>query len=181
MRRFPVLSLEEENQREVEDGTLRAEGGHDNAMISSERLPASVTRAWLLGKRFQKFVLVGALGLIVNQVCLFIFRDGLGMALHFASPISIFISMIVTFTLNEIWTWHDRGSGPLVHRIGLYFPINMVGLVINYLILQMLVDHTGLHYLIANLIGAGVAAVWNFLVNNSVTWRAQRADETPGV
>ena len=160
---------------------MRAEGGHDNAMISSERLPASVTRAWLLGKRFQKFVLVGALGLIVNQLCLFIFRDGLNMALHFASPISIFISMIVTFTLNEIWTWHDRGSGPLVHRIGLYFPINMVGLVINYLILQMLVDHTGLHYLIANLIGAGVAAIWNFLVNNSVTWRAQRVDETPGV
>ena len=103
------------------------------------------------------------------------------MGLHFPSTISIFISMIVTFTLNELWTWHDRGSGPLVHRIGLYFPINMVGLVINYLILQMLVDHTGLHYLIANLIGAGVAAVWNFLVNNSVTWRAQREDDRPGV
>lgn len=164
-----------------EDGSLGAQGGHDDAMISSERLPASVTRAWHLGKRFQKFILVGALGLLVNQLFLFIFSDFANMALHFASPISIFLSMIVTFTLNEVWTWHDRGSGHVIHRIGLYFPINMVGLVINYLILQLLVDHTGMHYLIANLIGAGTAAVWNFLVNNSVTWRSQRVDETPGV
>jgi dolichol-phosphate mannosyltransferase len=164
-----------------EDGRLGVQGGHEDAMISSERLPASVTRAWHLGKRFQKFILVGALGLLVNQLFLFIFSDGANMALHFASPISIFLSMIVTFTLNEIWTWHDRGSGHVIHRIGLYFPINMVGLVINYLILQLLVDHTNMHYLIANLIGAGVAAVWNFLVNNSVTWRTQRVDETPGV
>jgi dolichol-phosphate mannosyltransferase len=164
-----------------EDGSLGAQGGRKDVMISSDRLPASVTRAWHLGKRFQKFILVGALGLLVNQLFLFIFSDGANMALHFASPISIFLSMIVTFTLNELWTWHDRGGGPLIHRIGLYFPINMVGLVINYLILQLLVDHTGMHYLIANLIGAGVAAVWNFLVNNSVTWRTQRVDETPGV
>jgi putative flippase GtrA len=148
-------------------------------MISSERLPASVARAWLLAQRFQKFLVVGAIGLAVNQIGLLVLRGGFDVDLHFASPIAIFISMIVTFTLNEMWTWHDRGSGPLIHRIGLYFPINMVGLVINYLVLQMLVDHTGTHYLLANLIGAGMAAIWNFLVNNSITWRADREEEAP--
>ena len=108
-----------------------------------------------------------------------IFRGGFDIALHIASPVAIFLSMIVTFTLNEMWTWHDRGSGPLIHRVGLYFPINMVGLVINYLVLQLLVDHTGTHYLLANLIGAGMAAIWNFFVNNAITWRADRDDHTP--
>jgi putative flippase GtrA len=28
-----------------------------------------------------------------------------------------------------------------------------------------------MHYLLANLVGAGVAAVWNFLLNNAITWR----------
>jgi len=148
-------------------------------MILSERLPASVTRAWLLAQRFQKFMVVGAIGLAVNQLGLLVLRGGMGIELHFASPIAIFLSMIVTFTLNEMWTWHDRGSGPLIHRIGLYFPINMVGLVINYLVLQLLVDHTGAHYLLANFIGAGFAAIWNFLVNNAITWRADRPVEEP--
>lgn len=147
-------------------------------MISSERLPASVARAWLLAQRFQKFLVVGAIGLAVNQFSLWVLRGGFDIELHFASPVAIFLSMIVTFTLNEMWTWHDRGSGPLIHRIGLYFPINMVGLVINYLVLQLLVDHTGAHYLMANLVGAGMAAVWNFLVNNSITWRADRPEPT---
>ncbi len=148
-------------------------------MILSERLPASVTRAWLLAHRFQKFLVVGAIGLAVNQLGLLVLRGGLDISLHIASPVAIFLSMIVTFTLNEMWTWHDRGSGPLIHRIGLYFPINMVGLVINYLVLQLIVDHTGAHYLLANFIGAGFAAVWNFLVNNAITWRAVRPVEDP--
>jgi putative flippase GtrA len=28
-----------------------------------------------------------------------------------------------------------------------------------------------MHYLIANLIGAAIAAVWNFGLNNAITWR----------
>ncbi len=143
-------------------------------MTSSERLPEAVARAWRLAQRFQKFLVVGAIGLAVNQLALWIMRGKLDIALYVSSPVAIFLSMIVTFTLNEIWTWHDRGSGPLIHRIGLYFPINMVGLLINYLVLQLLVDHTGVHYLLANLVGAGIAAIWNFLVNNSITWREQR-------
>ena len=151
--------------------------GHVAAMTRSERLPALVARAWLVAQRFQKFLVVGAIGLAINQFALWIIRGHLDVALYLASPIAIFLSMIVTFTLNEMWTWHDRGTGPLIHRIGLYFPINMVGLVINYLVLQLLVDHTGLHYLIANLIGAGIAAIWNFLVNNSITWRGNSKGE----
>lgn len=148
-------------------------------MISSERLPAPVERAWLLAQRFQKFVVVGAIGLAVNQIGLVVLHSGFEMALKAASPISIFLSMIVTFTLNEIWTWHDRGSGPLIHRVGLYFPINMVGLLINYLVLQFLVDHADAHYLVANFVGAGFAAVWNFLVNNSITWRQRSTSSEP--
>jgi putative flippase GtrA len=148
-------------------------------MISSERLPAPVERAWLLTQRFQKFVVVGAIGLAVNQIGLVALHSGFEMALKAASPISIFLSMIVTFTLNEMWTWHDRGSGPLIHRVGFYFPINMVGLLINYLVLQFLVDHTAAHYIVANFIGAGLAAIWNFFVNNSITWRQRATTSDP--
>ncbi len=81
--------------------------------------------------------------------------------------------MVVTFLLNEHWTWHDRGSGPIVHRMAKYFPINLVGLVINVVILRTLVAEASMNYLIANLFGAGAAAVWNFLLNNYFTWGDQ--------
>lgn len=141
-------------------------------MISVERWPQPATRAWLLARRFQKFLVVGAVGLGVNQGALFVLHQGLGSHLVVSSAIAIFLSMVVTFLLNEHWTWHDRGSGRLIERVVKYFPINLVGLVINVVVLRFLVNEANMHYLIANLFGAGTAAVWNFLLNNHFTWGA---------
>jgi putative flippase GtrA len=139
-------------------------------MLSPDSLPRPVARAAALTQRFQRFLLVGALGLAVNQGLLFVLVDWVGVAVAAASPIAIFVSMVVTFTLNERWTWHDRGRGPILRRAAFYGSINSGGLLINWLILVSL-DNVGLNYLIANLIGAGTAAVWNFSLNHALTWR----------
>ncbi len=139
-------------------------------MMSTETWPQSAIRAWTLAQRFQKFVVVGAVGLAVNQGLLYLLAGVAGMRVAAASPLAIFASMLVTFALNEVWTWHDRGRGRLVHRALLYGTINSGGLLINWGILVGL-EHAGLHYLLANLVGAGCAAVWNFGLNNVITWR----------
>lgn len=142
-------------------------------MISPQSWPQPAARLWVLAQRFQKFIVVGSVGLIINQGLLFLLSDFAGLRLTYASPIAIFASMVVTFGLNEMWTWHDRGTGPIKSRIALYFPINLVGLLINFVVLTLLVNHAGWHYLLANLVGAGCAAVWNFALNNMITWREQ--------
>ena len=140
-------------------------------MISSSAFPARALRWWEFSRRFQKFLLVGAFGLLVNQGVLVALHDGSDVRLNVASPLAIFVSMVVTFMLNEHWTWHDRGSGRIVNRMMTYVPINSVGLLINWGMLTWLVHDYGIHHLVANLFGAGVAAVWNFVMNNVVTWR----------
>ncbi|MGD9712558.1 MAG: GtrA family protein [Thermomicrobiales bacterium] len=140
-------------------------------MLSVESWPEPVARVWHFTHRFQRFLIVGAIGLTVNQGLLFLFHDLAHLRLSLASPLAIFLSMLVTFALNERWTWHDRGTGPVLHRMGMYFPINFIGLIINFGVLSVLVNRFDLHYLVANLFGAGLAAVWNFLVNHHVTWR----------
>jgi dolichol-phosphate mannosyltransferase len=140
-------------------------------MLSSESLPRPVARVAALTQRFQKFLLVGAIGLGVNQGLLFALVDWGAWTVAIASPVAILVSMVVTFLLNERWTWHDRGTGPILHRALLYGSINSGGLLINWFLLVSLHD-MGLNYLIANLFGAGVAAIWNFTLNHVITWRA---------
>lgn len=140
-------------------------------MFSTETWPQPALRAWTLVYRFQKFLVVGAVGLTVNLIGLVALHDILNIRLALASPVAIALSMIVTFILNEAWTWHDRGTGSIVSRLALYVPINTVGLIINWQIALYLERHGDLHYLAAQLIGAGVAAIWNFGLNNYVTWR----------
>ena len=139
-------------------------------MLSTESLPRPVARAATVTRRFQKFLLVGAIGLAVNQSALFVLVSLVGVPIVVASPVAILLSMAATFTLNERWTWHDRGSGRLLHRALLYGSINSGGLFINWFILVSL-EGMGLNYLIANLVGAGIAAVWNFSLNHALTWR----------
>ena len=141
------------------------------AVMSTESWPQPAVRLWTLAQRFQKFLIVGTVGLAVNQGMLFVIHELLQTRLSVASPTAIFISMVVTFTLNEQWTWHDRGRGPILARLFMYMPINTGGLLINYGLLSLLVHDFDVHYLLANLVGAGVAAVWNFSLNNLITWR----------
>lgn len=122
--------------------------------------------------RFQKFLVVGAIGLAVNQGALYLLVGAAGASLAVASPIAILLSMAVTFILNEVWTWHDRGSGRILSRAAIYGSINSGGLLINAGLLLFLEREFGMHYLLANLIGAGIAAIWNFALNHAITWRA---------
>jgi putative flippase GtrA len=139
-------------------------------MLSTESLPRPVARIATASRRFQKFLLVGAIGLSVNQSALFLLVAAAGAPVVVASPLAILLSMAVTFILNERWTWHDRGRGRVLGRALLYGSINSGGLLINWFTLVSL-DRLGLNYLIANLVGAGIAAVWNFSLNHALTWR----------
>jgi putative flippase GtrA len=139
-------------------------------MLTSEGLSSTVVRSTTVTRRFQKFLLVGAIGLAVNQCVLFALVARVGATIAVASPIAILSSMIVTFALNERWTWHDRGGGRILHRALLYGSINSGGLLINWVTLLSL-DRIGVNYLAANLVGAGIAAVWNFSLNHTLTWR----------
>jgi dolichol-phosphate mannosyltransferase len=139
-------------------------------MLSTETWPQSAAQAWGVARRFQKFVVVGCIGLAANQGALYVLAGEAGVPLAAASPVAIALSMVVTFLLNETWTWHDRGGGRLGRRALWYAGINSGGLILNWGILLLLEDR-GMHYLLANLFGAGVAAVWNFSLNNAITWR----------
>jgi putative flippase GtrA len=144
----------------------------DDRMISVESWPDSAAKLWVVAQRFQKFVVVGAIGLVVNQAGLLLLHGLMGIEVRVASPVAILASMAVTFMLNEAWTWHDRGGGRVLHRAMSYVPINLGGLFINWVVLTFLHDTYDMHYLVANLFGAGLAAVWNFVLNNAITWRA---------
>ncbi len=125
-----------------------------------------------MAARVEKFLLVGTLGLGLSLAGLWLLHGKLGIPLSRASIVAIFASMAVTFLLNELWTWGDRpvrSSFPT--RSALYFVINSVGMLINWQVLLFLHHHQSLHYQMANVVGAAMAAVWNFGLNNLVTWR----------
>ncbi|MEK7873887.1 MAG: GtrA family protein, partial [Chloroflexota bacterium] len=78
------------------------------------------------------------------------------------------------FALNERWTWRDRRSGSICARGGKYQAVNGVGMGLNLLVLFLLTQYAGLHYMVSNLAGAALSALWNFSANHLLTWGVRR-------
>lgn len=123
-------------------------------------------------KRIIKFMIVGAMGTIVNEALLFIFTDYLGIFYMFSAVISIEIALVHNFLWNEFWTFADRiKKGNLLGRLARYNFLAIGGMIIGLVVLFLFTSVFGVYYLLSNLIGVFVAFLWNYFTNKKYTWK----------
>ena len=129
-----------------------------------------------------KFATVGASGVVVNLVVLYICQEFLfafiqtpGMRLNVSLAAAIFVATVNNFYWNRFWTWNDRAHHPDKHLIlhfGQYALACWVGTGMQFLLTNLFVLYV--HYLIANAAAIVIASIFNFLVNNFWTFRSHK-------
>lgn len=136
-------------------------------------------------RRFVKFCLVGASGVVVNMAFL-----ALGLALFaglekvpreaLASALGIVVSVFGNFLLNDLWTWGDREKGTRrrdrLSRVGLYYVASAAAIAIQFGVAQALALAFGVVIYVAQAAGILLGTAVNFLLNNRITFR----DRSPG-
>jgi len=131
-----------------------------------------------LVRRFGKFGLVGATGVLVNTGVLWLLTHGLGVYYLVASPIAIEIALCCNYVLNNNWTFLDRRASFVAWPgFARYHAVSFGGMLINIGILHVLVSWLSVPVVPANLVGIGVATVWNFIL--SVGWTFRPAASVP--
>jgi dolichol-phosphate mannosyltransferase len=131
-------------------------------------------------RRFVKFAVVGASGVIVNEGTRFLLTRYGGLAAPrdwIAQNIGIEVSIVTNFLLNYYFTFADcrgKGAGSFFGRLAKFNLISLLGAGIQngiYLSLTRLAGWEAPYDILANLIGIGLAMAWNFLSNNWWTWK----------
>ena len=128
-------------------------------------------------RRFLKFCLVGASGVVVNLGLLWVLTEIAGLFYLVSAAFSIEASILSNFTLNELWTFRDRvasGRG-ILGRMARFNLICVAGIVINLAILVALTELLGVYYMISALFGVAAATLWNYVLSAMWTWRHARA------
>ena len=115
-------------------------------------------------------MVVGCSGVVVNSVTLFVLYQFLGLPLVMASTLSVELAIANNFVWNDRWTFHAVQS-PL-SRFVKFNLVSLAGLVLTTATAWLLVQQADVNYLLANLAGIALAAVCNFVVNFTWTWRA---------
>lgn len=100
---------------------------------------------------------------------LFLLYQLAGMPFVLASALSVELAIASNFVWNDRWTF-QRTSRSLA-RFAKFNLVSLGGLLVTTGTAYLLVQQGGVHYLLANLAGIGLAALCNFVANVAWTWR----------
>ena len=138
-----------------------------------------------------RFLVVGGIGYLVNQVMLFLLYDSpvsFGLpprgddwqvafvhvrdsSLLIASVVAVETAIVSNFLWHHIWTFADRSTTGLAARF-LRFNLTSLGSpAISLFCTNTLTPFFGVNYLVANSIGIVLGTTWNWLWASKVIWK----------
>ena len=135
-------------------------------------------RKWHSFVRWMKFNAVGAVGIVVQLVSLWILTR-IGVAYMPATALAVEAAVLHNFFWHERFTWVDRIQGNGFDSISRLLRFNLttgaVSIVGNLLLMRLLVGGSHLKPMLANLISIAVCSLVNFLVSDRWVFRTVRA------
>ncbi len=138
------------------------------------------------GKRFLKFMFVGAMGAIVDFGTLNILAHIFDVPVTIAGVISFSLAVTSNFIWNRYWTYPESRAFPAIPQYLQFFVINATALLIRIPILALVpgpvisgLEGAGVSPAAAEVLGnnfalalaVGIALFWNFFINRFVTYR----------
>ena len=139
-----------------------------DVQVSAMRAPTS------RGGRFIGFAVVGASGLVVNQVALWFLTSKMGIYYLLSAVIATQLSTIWNFALVERFVFDGGREGRLV-RLGWFALMNNLWLLFRTPFLYLLTTGAGLNYLISNAVVLGAMTLVRFGIADNLIW-ADRND-----
>ena len=129
----------------------------------------------LVPVRFLIFSAVGAVGVLLSSVLLYVLVSLFKVNFLRAQVITTFVAMTGNFFLNNTMTYRDRrlkGRRILTGLVMFYIACSL-GAIIN-LQIAATSARLGLPWIIAGTCGLAVGAVWNYGISSFTTWRVTK-------
>jgi putative flippase GtrA len=113
--------------------------------------------------RFLKFTAVGAAGFVLQLTALWILVHRFDVHYVIAGLAATELAILLNFLCHELWTWSDRAGNPVLRLIRFHIANGAISLAGAALMMPLLVDMAGIHYMLANVLTICGCAVANFL------------------
>jgi glycosyltransferase involved in cell wall biosynthesis len=120
-----------------------------------------------------RFLIVGAIGILVNSVALAAFSELLGIYYLVAAVLATQVSTLSNFGGTEWWVFRNRSEelqGSRGRRLFSFLAMNNAALLLRGPFLALLVSFLGMHYLVANLLSLVLFTILRFGLSERVIW-----------
>ncbi len=137
----------------------------------------SLRRSMTMGR----FALVGASGLVVNQILLWALVARLHLHYLPAAGLATQGSTTWNFILTERWVFPHRKARPVAVRYLIFAGINNSTLLLRAPLLVLLTSVLSLHYLLSNFLSLVALFLSRFVVSDRFIWKAAEVPGAPKV
>lgn len=114
--------------------------------------------------RILRFLATGVVGLVVNLGSLEVFVTFFRLHYLVGSACAFTLALIVGFLLQKYWTFADHDASRVHTQFVQYSGIALTNLGLNTGGVYLLVEHAGVHYLLAQACMAGGLAMVSYLL-----------------
>lgn len=125
-------------------------------------------------KRFIKYCIIGAIGILINTSVLFILTT-FGIFYIISSVIAHEISIIINFIMNDRWTFKDLTISNRSHSFFIraihYNWTRVSGVLLSISLLYILTEFTSINYIISNMISIMIGVGWGYFTAITIIWR----------
>jgi putative flippase GtrA len=126
--------------------------------------------------RFLRFNAVGALGIAVQVLTLWLLAGPLHVHYLVATVIAIEVSVLHNFSWHHRWTWaRQAAGGPPSHVffrcVAFHAGNGLVSMLGSLALMPLFVGQLGMHYVVANLLAVACTGLLNFLLGDRLIFR----------
>jgi putative flippase GtrA len=122
--------------------------------------------------RFVRFAAVGAVGTVAHYALLLFMVEVLGTAALAGAVAGFVLGAAVNYTLSRMLVFDStRPHGEALPR---FLAVAVVGLGWTAVLMALLVDYAGLHYLLAQFLTTALLLLWHYAGNALWTFRRLR-------
>ncbi|MCX6786454.1 MAG: GtrA family protein [Candidatus Kaiserbacteria bacterium] len=111
-----------------------------------------------------RYVISGGTAAFTSVGLLFVFVHFIGAQYIVASAFAFIFGFLVSFTLQKLWTFNNKGTSRTHIQLAQYLAITLGNLALNTLLVYTGVEILGLWYLLAQLIASGLIAFYSYFV-----------------
>ena len=125
--------------------------------------------AYILEGKFIRFAISGAVATLVDVFFLYILTEYLAIWYLLSACLSFVIGTVIHYFISSGWVFQN--STKTIKQYLVFVSVQLVGLVINLLVIYILVEFFYFWYILAKLVAVFVGVIWNFFANLKVTFK----------
>jgi putative flippase GtrA len=115
-----------------------------------------------LAQQFIRYVGVGGFSFLVDFATLYLLTDVAGWHYLLAATAAFVAGLVTNYLLCLRWVFDFHRMGNRLHEFVVFGIIGLAGLLLNNLLLFLLTEEVGLHYLLSKLFAAAFVLLFNF-------------------